>query len=338
MANIDAASGRARNDWQISDDQLAYWGEHFLPSSEPFFIQNEDTVHQLLKQGFVILTQAEFYDTYTSFYIDYGFVYNLWEIPYTTYVWMCNANQRAQLSADLLQAIFQEQYILKRGQVYHKDELQYDKLAIEYLSTIEHTQNWCSDGDHSYLLLTSDLWHTYPIEIKNNWIQNWLVEQIKDDPIRIKDIDSISVHPVVKSRIDHYNGSFADQCGANCFAVTLALASSPEHTDSIINLWLHEGPFLRSLQALNYDHVFTMTNTSQIEMIEPLDVLIWSNAENHAIHASFCIAPDYIFTKMGQSWIQPWLVTTMVSIFNYADVIQNGGQIKVYRKEEIMTV
>lgn len=336
MANIDSASERAQNDWQISDDQLAYWGEHFLPSFEPFFIQNEEIVHQLLNQGFVIFTQAEFYDTYTSFYIDYGFIYNLWEIPYKTYVWMCSSDQRAQVSADLLQAIFQEQCILQRGQVYQENELKYyDKQAIEYLSTIEHTQNWFSDGDHSYLLLTSDLWHTYPIEIKNNWIQNWLVEQIKDDPIRIKDIDSITVHPVVKSRIEHYNGSFADQCGANCFAVTLALASSPEHTDSIINLWLHEGPFLRSLQALNYDHVFAMTDTSQIEMIKPLDVLIWSNAEDHAIHASFCIAPDYIFTKMGQSWIQPWLVTTMVSIFNYADVIQNGGQIKVYRKKKL---
>lgn len=339
MYSIDPNSENSLNDWKISADQLVYWGEHFLPQYEPFFIKNENIVNQLLNQGFIILTQAEFYDTYTSFYTDFGFVYDLWEIPYDTYVWICNSDQRAQVSSELLQSIFQEQIFLKRGQIYKEDELRQNLIpSDEYSSIVENSSNQFVYDHFHYLVLTFDLWKAFSLNVKNLWIKKWALQQIQDHPVHVKNIESISIHPLIKSRIKQYNGSFANHCGANCFAATLALASSAEQTESIIDLWLHQGPFLRSVQALNYRQVLTITDIDQLRLIESLDILIWINTDNQAIHASLCIAPDHVFTKMGQSWVQPWFVTTIASVFNYADVIQNGGQIKVYRKEEFMTV
>src|SRR5262249_20308709 len=131
-----------------------------------------------------------------------------------------------------------------------------------------------------------------------------------------------------------YSGCFAEASGANCFAATLAIATGTlSHAERIIQLWLHQEPFLRSLNSQGYHPVCEIREGDKIDVIEPLDVLIWANEDGHMVHASFCVAHGYVFNKMGQGWDQPWLILRLEDILNYNEVLTTGGKLLVYRKQ-----
>ena len=109
---------------------------------------------------------------------------------------------------------------------------------------------------------------------------------------------------------------------------TGALAKA-EH---IIHVWLHQEPFLRSLRSEGYRPVHEIHYGDTSDAIKSLDVLVWSKGDGQMIHASFCVAPGYVFNKMGQSWEQPWFILRLKAVLDYENVLSTGGKLIVYRK------
>jgi hypothetical protein len=320
----------------ISEHQRDAWLTAFVPAHEPFFLQSDHLVNALLRSGAIIYTRAEFLESFPRFALDYGSIYHLWDIPRETSVWVADVTQRQQIDAQLLQDVLQEQVRLHRGQIY--DDAWYPRIqtvATEYgWDEARWQQIFQRLDDASTYILTHERWRALPQSVRGAWLLAWLEEQLVNDAVLPINPEQLAIPAAHRPLVMRYAGYFADASGANCFAATLALATgNMERADSIIHLWLHQEPFLRALQAQGYAMVAEALNQYQRNVISPLDALLWLNQDGQLVHAAFCIAPDHVFNKMGQSWEQPWLVLRLDDVFGYNDVLTTGGKLLVYRKQ-----
>lgn len=323
---------------RIAEGQRDWWIRFFLPQHEPFFLQGEHLVNRLLQAGMLVYTRPEFHQSFPGFVLGYGGIYQLWNMPQETYVWMADANERLHLDADLLQDILLEQARLHRGQVY--DPTWYLRLQTEAVHNLDERrwqqlfQRYQVDDGSPHVVLTHDVWAMLPRSVQETWVLEWLNEQLVDDEVVPINPDRVPVPASHRPLVMKYSGCFADASGANCFAATLAMATGTlAQAEQIISLWLHQEPFLRALRARGYHPVHELHHGDTSDAITSLDVLVWSNQEGHLAHAAFCVAPGYVFNKMGQSWAQPWLVLQIEDILDYDEVVSTGGTLIVYRKQ-----
>lgn len=323
---------------RVSEKQRDMWISSFLPQHEPFFFQGEHLVNRLLQAGMIVYTRPEFGKSFLRFSLDYGCTYRLWDIPQETYVWMADATQRLHIDADLLQDILMDQVRLHRGQIYDHTWLQ--RLQTEQATHDLHERSWQQlfqkyqvHDESPHFVLTHEVWATFPRSVQNAWVLEWLNDQLVDDevvPINPYDVPIPDSH---RPLVMEYSGCFSDTSGANCFAATLAMATGIlAKAEQIIHLWLHQEPFLRSLRSQGYHPVHDIHLGDAIDTIASLDVLVWSSEDGHMVHASFCVAPGYVFNKMGQSWEQPWLILRIEDVLDYNKVISTEGKLIVYRK------
>jgi hypothetical protein len=322
----------------IPELQRDAWIRSFLPPYEPFFFQGEPLVNRLLRAGMIVYTRSEFRESFPGFSLSYGHTYQIWGVPQDAYVWMSDAVQRSQIDAGLLQDILTCQVELHRGQVY--DDAWCLRLQREQAVREQNYSNWSNifrrhqiDDLASHFVLTHDGWSALPKSLQETWLLVWLNDQLVDDgvtPTNPHDIPIVASH---QQLVMKYSGCFAEMGGANCFAAALAMATGElSRAENIINLWLHQGPFLRALHMEGYRPVREIYSVDKINEIEPLDVLVWSNSDGQLIHASFCVAPGYLFNKMGQSREQPWLLLQIEDIIDYDGVITAGGKLIIYRR------
>ena len=319
----------------VSERQLDGWIHSFLPQHEPFFLQGEQQVNRLLQAGMIVYTWSEFHASFPAFSLSYGCTYQLWEIPQDTYVWLADASGRLQIDTDLLQDILMEQVRLHRGQVY--DDTWLLRLQVDRDLNASVWQNILQHGRVNdlarHVVLTHDVWTALPRGVQEAWLLEWLNDQLVNDEVIPVNPDDIPVPASHRPLVMKYSGCFAEASGANCFAATLALAAGTlARAERVIDLWLHQEPFLRALRAEGYHPVDEMQSGASIDEIKPLDVLIWLNSEGLPVHASFCVAPGYVFNKMGQSWEQPWFVLRVEDILDYDEAISNGGKLVLHRK------
>lgn len=323
---------------RISERQRDRWISSFLPQHEPFFFQGEHLVNRLLQVGMIVYTRSEFHDGFPRFTLDYGCTYQLWNIPQEAYVWVADATQRLSIDTDLLQDILMEQVRLHRGQIY--DHTWRLRLQAERAVHDLHERSWQQlfqgyqvHDDSPHFVLTHDAWAMLPRSVQDAWLLEWLNDQLVDDevvPINPYDVPIPDSH---RPLVMEYSGCFSDASGANCFAATLAMATGTlAKAEQIIYRWLHKEPFLRSLCSQGYHPVQEIHHGDQIDTITLLDVLVWSNKDGRMVHASFCVAPGYVFNKMGQSWEQPWLILRIENVLDYDEVISTGGKLIVYRR------
>jgi hypothetical protein len=314
------------------------WIRSFLPQHEPFFLRGDHLVNRLLQAGMIVYTRPEFHKSFPQFLLDYGYTYQLWGIPQETYVWMADTTQRLYIDADLLQDILMDQVKLRRGQIYDHTwplGLQTERAAYDL-----HERNWqqlfqryqVHDGS-PHVILTHDVWAMLPRNVQEAWVLEWLNNQLVDDEVVPINPSHVPIPDALRPLVLKYSGCFADASGANCFAATLALATGTlAQAEQIIYLWLHQEPFLRALCAQGYHPVHEIHHRDKSDAITSLDVLVWSSKDGQMIHAAFCVAPGYVFNKMGQSWAQPWLVLRIEDVLDYNEVISTGGKLTVYRK------
>ncbi|SIQ34615.1 hypothetical protein SAMN05880570_1440 [Paenibacillus sp. RU4T] len=131
------------------------------------------------------------------------------------------------------------------GLVYRWDWL--EQRGIVPVDSIHRIQV----GDAEWMQLTYGLWQSLSADIQEKWLLCWLDEQLGFQPQVVSPEIAREMTALSGSLINRYNGRFPDTSGANCFAATLAMASgTPERADSIVGLWLHEGPFKRHLSFL----------------------------------------------------------------------------------------
>lgn len=88
------------------------------------------------------------------------------------------------------------------------------------------------------------------------------------------------------------------------------------------------------LDSIGYKPCMETQEASELDSLQPSDVLVWKNQAGEGIHAAYCIASGFVFNKMGQSWEQPWSVIDIKEILDYGEVISGGGTIVIYRKNE----
>jgi hypothetical protein len=322
----------------ISEHQRDTWIRSFLPRHEPFFFQGEQLVNRLLQAGMIVYTQTEFRESFPGFSLSYGCTYQIWNVPQDTYVWMSDAVQRSQIEADLLQDILTYQVKLHRGQVYDDAwclRLQGEQAGRELSDTawldIVHRHQVNDSSDH--FILTYDVWSALPKSLQEVWLLEWLNDQLVDDAVAPIDPHGVPVVASHQLLVMKYSGHFAEMGGANCFAATLTMVmGEPDRAEYVINLWLHQEPFLRALHAEGYRPACEIYRVEKINEIEPLDVLVWSNSDGRLVHAAFCVAPGYIFNKMGQCREQPWLVIRIEDVMDYDAVISAGGMLTIYRR------
>jgi hypothetical protein len=321
----------------ISEGQRDRWISSFLPRREPFFLRGEHLVNQVLQAGMIVYTRPEFHQSFPQFVLDYGSTYRLWQVPQDTYVWMAEAKERLHLDANLLQDILLDQVRLHRGQVY--DPTWCLRLQSEQATPDLHERRWQQFFqqyqvyvDSPHVILTHDAWAMFPRNVQEVWVLQWLNDQLVNDEVVPINPSNVPMPDSHRPLVMKYSGCFAEVSGANCFAATLAMAMGTlAQAEQIIHLWLHQEPFLRALCAQGYHPVHEIHHADKIDAITSLDVLVWSNKDGHMVHAAFCVAPGYVFNKMGQSWEQPWLVLRIEDVLDYNEVISTGGKLTVYR-------
>lgn len=253
----------------VLEHQRDNWIRAFLPRHEPFFLRGEQQVDRLLQAGMIVYTRSEFHESFPEFFLDYGCTYRLWDVPQDTYVWMAETTRSAQVEADFWQDMLLSQVHLQRGQVY--DDAWFLRLQNERAVYDLMDGGWqdilrpCQVNDLSHhVILTHGIWTSLPREVQAIWLLEWLNDQLVEDevvPVNPSDIPLPASHQPL---IMKYSGCFADVSGANCFAATLAMATGTlVLAEQIIDLWLHQEPFLRALHAQGYHAVLRYTGRTR---------------------------------------------------------------------------
>lgn len=315
---------------RISDEQLDRWSADFIPDSEPYFFQAADLVHALLRQGYMVYTRAEIADANPGFAVRYGYAYNLWELPLDAWVVQLDERERQSLDAATRQDLIFEQVRLRRGQVYSLSWIRSLQEDGDFSSTL-HALDVVEVNGQAQVLLTPALWATLSVQDQRAWMRKWVADALDD--VEVAEVDLPDLPEEHRHTLSRFTGHFAQAHGANCFAAALAAASgSLTMANRIISLWLHAGPFMRSLAALGYEHIDNVDAREYATKLRPLDICVWRNREGALIHAAFCVSETHVFNKMGQSREQPWLVIPVRQIIDYAGIVTSGGHIEIYRK------
>lgn len=133
-----------------------------------------------------------------------------------------------------------------------------------------------------------------------------------------------------------YEGRFPDHPGPNCFASALAMAmvQNPSRSatgESIIQMWLHQGPFFRLLDAQGYEKARLIHGPDDLDSAQASDLWVWNASDGSAVHAAYIVSDGLAFNKRGQGWHQPWHVLRVEDV-SYNNIFSDGGRISVYRK------
>lgn len=299
---------------RVSRHLLARWELYLVADAAPYFLTAE--THDLLPAHQMILTRQEFADNFVDAPLELRDSYNIYAVPHTaTWVALIPAQAFSALPRATQDHINELQWQLGRGQIYAMSVVR--DLLQEWPAALERAESHAfatPDGDK--LALQHDFWWSLPPAARDRWLR-WYVAQDRAECL------SAQLAPEIWAAIaqhggPHLNalaGSFASHSGPNCLGTTLA-ALAPDMS-ALADLWVHQAPFLRTLQHQRYQ---PQPLPDTLAAIPAGAVLVWQNAQQIVQHACFIVAPGLALNKDAQGWFAPRQILPIAQIVaNWAD-------------------
>ena len=316
-------------DCTVDDISLERLIARFVAPRSPYYFNDSDIMKKLLETGIAVYTRKEFAANFPTFSLDYGSLYNLWnmDFPELSVVVLLSKQQFLHLDARIRAHLLEHQVQCGRGHIYLRDWFSEFVESPKGLFTFEGRE---------YYSLTSEDWWDFNDSSRKQWFLKWMKEWRKEQATGV--LDFPNDHKTVPYPfIREYAGTFADTSGPNCFAAaigTAVAAANPDHQSNgnvLIHQWMHPEPFFRLLQAIGYDKTLEVRNSNEFRHLLPADVLVWESKEGVAIHAAFAVSNDLMFQKQGQGWECPWQVLRLNDV-GYSHCLDNDGIISIHRK------
>lgn len=317
-------------DCVMTDTTLQKLIQRFVPATDLYYFEDDQTLGALLQEGVAVYTRQEFSASYPSFSLDYGDVYHVGRLSLPDSAWrtLLPAHQLSVLSSRLLENLLAYQVRCGRGHVYDADWF----LETERPRTPTVTV----DGRWFYLLTAED-WAQYSMDVRKEWVLKWLSDRRQDD-VRSTVLEIETAHERVPyPLITEYAGTFAAESGPNCFAATIAMVVGGRgshhypQSRSLMAKWLHPEPFFRLLQAQGYVKVTDFWKINEASAVRPSDVLVWYTRDARVVHAAFAVTDARVFQKNAQGWDHPWQVLSLGDVW-YNECLSSGGYIALYRR------
>ncbi|ULG72279.1 hypothetical protein [Macrococcus brunensis] len=165
----------------------------------------------------------------------------------------------------------------------------YEKQSLNFQKEVLHQQiNAGSNMIDNHQLITVQYWQSLDSDEKTKLIQRYDEE-----------VDQVSS---LEQYFEKWNGVFPDYHGPNCFAAAMYGVTKNEQ---VLHEWMHQETFKYMLERNNY---------IQTEEIEADCVIAF--CDDRFQHACYMIDEQYAFNKSGQTFWNPWHVTSFEKIRN----------------------
>ncbi|ULG74550.1 hypothetical protein [Macrococcus brunensis] len=163
----------------------------------------------------------------------------------------------------------------------------YESQSVAFRTAICHEQI----KNHSHMidqdkLITIKYWLSLSVAYQNKLIS-------KDDEL----IDTLEASNYLFQK---WNGVFPSSHGGNCFAAAMYGVT---HNDFLLNEWMHEKTFKLMLSRNGYQ---------EADDIIPGSVIVFK--DDHFRHACYVIEDNIVFNKSGQTFWNPWHITTISEV------------------------
>jgi hypothetical protein len=304
------------NGYVLSDETLKEWKERFVPEYDIlFFISRPDFLD----------TKKLTADTLRSFSLDEKTSFATWAISSEAKHYTIMSNDAfLELTAKQKEHIIKEQWKLGRGMVLSEDDLitLLPKERKEALEILERSSYKDNDQNTKVYLIQKFLWDSLSAETQTQFLVNYAAMWIDETALFVQ----LSEHSQKQfsgeyQTLASFFDTFPSRNGPNCLA---AAAAAFTQDIGFIEEWMHPERFSELLEDNRYIRVNT-------EELEKLDVLVWKNQQEQAVHAAILLNNKYCFNKHGQTMYNPWQVLTVTDVIDSWS--RKGFQMEIYRKK-----
>lgn len=306
----------------VSDGLLERWSSLLVREHAPFFVT--EAALSLLPQGAVRLTRSEFNQMSPG--LDLRDSYRTYDVkPEGAFVALIGAAEFRTLPCDARQALLRLQWKLGRGQIYDLNAIR-GMLPVAERPVVEGAAVF-STPEGEKVALNYEVWHS--LSPSGRW--RWLLAFVSEDqPACLSGTLSREEWAGIErqhgSAVRRLAGTFAWSSGPNCFSTALAAATRSLPTAmSISTLWLHQGPFLRTLAERGYAPDDAVTETGPFP---PGAILVWSDPRGALRHACYVVDDELALNKDSQAWFVPRRLVPIQSVLE--DWREEGVSVRAY--------
>ncbi|HEY1012039.1 MAG TPA: hypothetical protein VGE07_04985 [Herpetosiphonaceae bacterium] len=314
--------GRTVLGCQVSTAIWQQWRRQLVAPAAPFFLAAEAAGE--LPSRILRFTRDEFHAM--GFPPALRDSYTLWAIaPAATTVALLAPAEFRALAPATQTLLLASQWQLGRGQIYDAAALRDAIGAAAWRDLPPEAHILTPDGPK--VALDHAIWHALTPAVQWRWLRWWIscdrpacLAPTLPAPQRA----ALShAHPPI---FDTLVSSFAATSGANCFATTLA-AATPDHAaaQTIADLWLWPGPFLRGLADRGYQADPTIDDPAAAP---PGAAVVWVDATETPQHSCYVAGAGLVLNKDSQTWYTPRQLVPLDTVC--ADWADEAYQRRIY--------
>lgn len=313
-----------------------------------YLIEDQQMVDRLRQSGMLVYTRQEFRNAMGDCFLQYAGLYHLFIVSPDLQILIAEEASWGAVEDRLRREVLQEQVRLNRGFIFDEawlaelgDEFAEERErlldrfgicpVVEDRAVVAQDDSLCkgSSAGKRVLVLTYEIWKSLGAAFQQKWFRKRLDELLAEYPsVAVTEAfawpEGVSL--AKRKLIETYAGRIAERSGPNCFATALALAIGGPASPAILQQWMHEAPFLRTLESIGYVGIGRDAN------LQTDDIVVWLNREGHHVHAAYVLTEELLFQKYGQNWFDPWAVVPYAEVADYGGSVSTGGWIEVYRK------
>lgn len=275
---------------QPLQEQIDNWITKYVPEKDFYFIKNDDLQYFENYLGNVLLIPREEFFQHSSYkQVQIVNSYEYWKISNEAqFIIVASSEWFINLPLKMKKFLNSIQVKIGRGLILE---------LPESTGNISFTEdNIVEENGNNYIVLQSDMWRKLPYFVKESVIQEYAKKW--DDWACYEFPKKAPIH------LQKYANTFPSEAGSNCLSATLFAISKQEW---MIHEWVHPKTFL---QALSNAHYFLTNN----EELCAGDVVTWENSDGIIQHAAYHIVDNFFFNKDGQTFFNPWKITSWSEI------------------------
>lgn len=269
-----------------SKEQVSNWIENFVPKIDLFFVEEIDLIMFAEYLSEVLVVPREEFFAHPSYkQIQFINSYTYWKISAKAkFVIVAQPDWITNLPEQKRREILSIQYKMGRGLIFPLSLFpSISPLPEEYV---------VEEKLEKFLVIQYNIWNELPYKIKKSAIQEYAQQW--------DNWTSCDVPECTPLHIKKYANKFSTESGSNCLSATLFAITDQ---DWIIGEWVHPNTFMNGLERSS----FSLTNDEIIKG----DVITWVDDDEVIQHATYHIDNNLFFNKNGQTYFNPWKITSL---------------------------
>lgn len=296
---------------QLSTDLLDAWSELLVIDPAPFFLPDALVVR--LPRELSFHTRSEFNLMNVSLGCRNSYMTYAVHADGTWVVWL-SPDEFDDLSPMLQTDLLYAQWQFERGQVYDFDAV---RPMLDACGATDMAMSRVVETPVGMkLVLDTAVWAMLSVRVQREWLTAFVTkQQAPYTVIAPDDVPWDDVAPHLKTHTQTFVNSFLPWSGPNCFALTLSAITPQAHTATTLRqLWLHQPPFFRGLEARGYGE--------RTDLLDPLAdlrdaVVVWFDAEGMAQHACYLIGNGIALNKNSHAWYTPQHLVALPDLLDF---------------------